>query len=106
LKNPVPGYNDRLKASAEAKKAMLAKFQPKAAAQDPEFDKRHSEREAELERVRAERVAERQAKKDAVAQAERQKHDADRKAREDADQARRLSQREQLMAMYGRKRGG
>ena len=106
MKNPIPGFNDRLKASAEAKKAMLAKFQPKAAAQDPEFDKRHTEREAELERVRAERAAERKAKKDAIAQAERQKHDAEKKAREDADQARRLSQREQLMAMYGRKRGG
>jgi len=106
LKNPVPGFSDRQKASAEAKKAMLAKFQPKTAVQDPDFDNRHSEREAELERVRAERAAERQAKKDALAQAEQQKVDAERKAREDADQARRLSQREQLMAMYGRKRGG
>ena len=106
LKNPVPGFNDRLKASAEAKKAMLAKFQPKAAAQDPDFDNRHAEREAEVERIRAERAAERQSKKDAIAAAERQKHDAERKSREDADQARRLSQREQLMAMYGRKRGG
>jgi vacuolar-type H+-ATPase subunit I/STV1 len=106
LKNPVPGFNDRLKASAEAKKAMLAKFQPKAAAQDPDFERRHAEREAELERVRAERAAERQAKKDALLQAERQKLNAEKKAREDADQARRLSQREQLMAMYGRKRGG
>jgi hypothetical protein len=106
LKNPVPGFNDRLKASAEAKKAMAAKFQPKAASQDPEFDSRHTEREAELERVRAERASERLAKKNAAAQAERQKVDAERKVREDADQARRLTQREQLMAMYGRKRGG
>jgi len=106
LKNPVPGYNDRLKASAEAKKAMLAKFQPKAAVQDPDFENRHADREAERELVRAERAAERQAKKDAVAEAERQKLDAERKAREEADQARRLTQREQLMAMYGRKRGG
>jgi len=106
LKNPVPGFNDRLKASAEAKKAMLAKFQPKAAVHDPDFDKREAEREAEREKVRAERAAEREAKKQAVANAERQKLDAEKKAREDADQARRLSQREQLMAMYGRKRGG
>jgi len=105
LKNPIPGFNDRLKASAEAKKAMLAKFQPKAAVPDPDFDSRVAEREAERERIRAERAAERQAKKDALAQAERQKLDAERKAREEADQHRRLSQREQLMAMYGRKRG-
>jgi vacuolar-type H+-ATPase subunit I/STV1 len=106
LKNPVPGYNDRLKASAEAKKAMLAKFQPKPSVQDPEFDQRHAEREAERERVRAERAAEREAKKQAAVDAERQRLDAERKVREDADQARRLTQREQLMAMYGRKLGG
>ena len=106
MKNPVPGFNDRLKASAEAKKAMLAKFQPKPAVQDPDFEKREIEREAERERIRAERAAERQAKRDAIAATERQKLDAERKAREEADQSRRLSQREQLMAMYGRKRGG
>jgi hypothetical protein len=106
LKNPVPGFNDRLKASAEAKKAMLAKFQPKAAVQDPDFDNRHVEREAERERVRAERAAERDAKRQAAVDAEKAKVDAEKKAREDADQARRLTQREQLMAMYGRKRGG
>jgi hypothetical protein len=105
LKNPVPGFNDRLKASAEAKKAMLAKFQPKSATPDPDFENRHAEREAERERIRAERAAERQAKKEAAEAAERQKLDAEKKAREDADQHRRLSQREQLMAMYGRKRG-
>ena len=105
MKNPVPGFNDRLKASAEAKKAMLAKFQPKPTVQDPDFDKREVEREAERERIRAERAAERQAKRDAIAATERQKLDTERKAREDADQSRRLSQREQLMAMYGRKRG-
>ena len=106
MKNPVPGFNDRLKASAEAKKALLAKFQPKPAVQDPDFENRHAEREAELERVRAERAAEREAKKQAALDAEQAKVEAERKAREEADQARRLSQREQLMAMYGRKRGG
>lgn len=85
---------------------MLAKFQPKAAVQDPDFDNRHAAREAELERVRAERAAEREAKKQASLNAEQAKIDAERKQREEADQARRLSQREQLMAMYGRKRGG
>jgi hypothetical protein len=106
LKNPVPGFDDRLKAAADAKKAMLAKFQPKAAVQDPDFDRRHDEREAELERVRSERAAEREAKKQAAVDAEQEKLDAERRVREDADQARRMTQREQLMAMYGRKRGG
>ena len=106
MKNPIPGFDDRLKASAEAKKAMLAKFQPKPAVTDPDFDNRHAEREAELERVRNARNAEREAKKQAAVDAEQEKLNAERKQREDADQARRLSQREQLMAMYGRKRGG
>lgn len=104
LKNPVPGFNDRLKASAEAKKAMLAKFQPKPTVQDPDFDNRRAAREAEIEAVRAARAAERQAKKDAALDAERKRLDAEQKAREDADQARRLSQRAELMALYGRKR--
>jgi hypothetical protein len=105
LKNPVPGFNDRLKASAEAKKAMMAKFQPKPAVQATDFQSREVEREAERERVRAERAAEREAKKQALVDQEKQKADAERKVREEADQSRRLSQREQLMAMYGRKRG-
>ena len=106
MKNPVPGYTDRLKAAAEAKKAMLAKFQPKVAVQDPDFDNRHVEREAELERVRAQRAAEREAKKQALVDEEQQRIDADRKVREDADLARRSTQRAELMALYGRKRGG
>jgi hypothetical protein len=104
LKNPVPGFNDRLKASAEAKKAMLAKFQPKPAVQDPDFEKRHADREAELEAVRAKRQAERDAKRQAAEDAERVREEAVQKAREDADNARRQSQRAALMAMYGRKR--
>jgi hypothetical protein len=104
LKNPVPGYNDRLKASAEAKKAMLAKFQPKSAVQDPDFDNRHADREAELEAVRAKRAAERDAKRQAQEDAEKARADAEQKAREEADSSRRQSQRAALMAMYGRKR--
>jgi len=104
LKNPIPGFDDRLKASAEAKKAMLAKLKPKAAVQDPNFDQRHAEREAEREAIRAARNAERDAKKQAAADAEAAREAVAQKAREEADQARRLSQREQLMQMYGRKR--
>ena len=105
MKKPVPGYSDRLKAAAEAKKAMLAKFQPKPAVTDPDFDNRHAEREAELERVRAERLAEREAKKQALVDEEQQRLEAERKKREDVDQARRSTQRAELMALYGRKRG-
>lgn len=62
-------FADRQKAAAEAKKAMLAKFKPKAAATDPNFDQRHVEKEAELERVRAERA-------EAKAEAKRRQEEA------------------------------
>jgi hypothetical protein len=104
LKKLATTYNDRLTAAAEAKKAMLAKFKPMPAAPDPDFDKRELEREAEREAIRAARAAERQAKRDAIARAEQAKLDAEAKAREEADATRKLSQRAELMAMYGRKR--
>ena len=104
MKNPIPGFNDRLTTAAEDKKARLAKFQPKPAVTDPDFDSRHLAREAELEAIRAARAAERQAKKDAAAQAEHAIKAAEAKVREDADASRKATQRAELMAMYGRKR--
>ena len=104
MKNLNTTFNDRLTAAAEAKKARLAKFQSKPAAPDPDFERRHAEREAELEAVRAARADERQAKKDAAAAAEAERRAADAKVREDADAARKAAQRAELMAMYGRKR--
>ena len=104
MKNPIPNFNDRLTAAAEAKKERLAKFQAKPAVQDPDFENRHAAREAELEAIRAARAAERQAKKDAAAQAEQARLGAEAKVREEADAARKAAQRAELMAMYGRKR--
>ncbi|PVM84723.1 hypothetical protein DDF62_21690 [Caulobacter radicis] len=54
LKNT--GFADRITAQQEAKKAMLAKFKPKATVQDPDFDKRDEQRAAELEAVRTARA--------------------------------------------------
>lgn len=54
-------FNDRRKASMEAKQALLAKMKVKPTVTDPDFDNRHAGKEAELERVRAERVAEKEA---------------------------------------------
>ena len=54
LKNT--GFADRITAQQDAKKAMLAKFKPKATVQDPDFDKREEQRAAELEAVRAARA--------------------------------------------------
>jgi hypothetical protein len=104
LKKLATTFNDRLEAAAEAKKAMLAKFKPMAAAPDPDFDKREAEREAEREAIRAARAAEKQAKKESLAHAEEARLAAEAKLREEADSARKLSQRAELMAMYGRKR--
>lgn len=46
------GFTDRLSAQQEAKKALLARFKPKAAAPDPEFDKLAAKRAAEKEALR------------------------------------------------------
>lgn len=85
------GFNDRLSAAAEAKKARLAKFQPKPTIQDPAFEQRHAERAAALEVVRAERAAAKEAARQAAAATEEAKAAAkraerkDRKAQEKAD---------------------
>ena len=55
------GFSERLKTAAEAKKALLAKMKPKAAVSDPLFAERAALREAELERVRQERQAAKEA---------------------------------------------
>ncbi len=46
------GFNDRISAQQDAKKALLAKFKPKPAVQDPEFEKLAEKRAAEKEAVR------------------------------------------------------
>ena len=57
---------DRLKAAAEARQALLAKFKPKPAAADPLFAERGVAAAAELKAVRAERQADRTVKKEAA----------------------------------------
>ena len=47
---------ERMKASAEAKKALLAKFKPKPAAPDPAFAERATRKAAEIEAVRQARA--------------------------------------------------
>lgn len=76
-----PTFSDRQKASAEAKKALLAKLKPKAAVTDPNFEQRKAEREAELERVRQERAIAKAAAKEAAAAAEAARRAAEEAAR-------------------------
>jgi hypothetical protein len=100
-------FEDRLAAQAEAKKAMLDKFKPKAAVRETPYVDTQAQRQAELERVRAERQAAREAKKAAAAEAERRRLEAEAKEREAQQAAKTASQRAQLLAMYGtKKRGG
>ena len=64
------GFADRLKTASEAKKALLAKFQPKPMAPDPQFAERAAQRAAELEKVRQDRIDARVAAKQAQAEAQ------------------------------------
>lgn len=50
------GFADRLKTAAEAKAALLAKFQPRPSIVDPNFTGRPERRAAELEQVRGKRA--------------------------------------------------
>ncbi len=70
-------FSDRQAASAEAKKALVAKFKPKPTVVDPQFEDRRLQRELELEEVRAKRATERQAKREESA-----RKDAERQALE------------------------
>ena len=54
-------FADRQKTAAEAKQAILAKFKPKPAVSDPNFQSRQHRKAAELEAVRAARLAAKEA---------------------------------------------
>ncbi len=55
-----PGFNDRLTAAAEAKKAMLARFKPKPTVVADNLVDRATRREMELEAVRQARAEEKE----------------------------------------------
>jgi hypothetical protein len=64
------GFSERLKAAAEAKKALLAKLRPKPTVMAAEAPSRAGQKQAELERVRQERADAKAAKLQAAADAE------------------------------------
>jgi hypothetical protein len=72
------GFTDRLTAQQEAKKALLARFKPKAAAPDPEFDKLAAKRAAEKEALRQQHE---------LAKAEARRERAEREAARLAEEA-------------------
>ncbi|RYF95570.1 MAG: hypothetical protein EON95_01010 [Caulobacteraceae bacterium] len=71
MKDPLKtGFNDRIAAAAEAKKAMLARMKPKPTVTDPNFVDRATRKALEVEAIRAQRAAEKEAAK-AAAEARR-----------------------------------
>ncbi|QUD87273.1 DUF6481 family protein [Phenylobacterium montanum] len=77
------GFADRLKTAAEAKKALLAKLQPRPTVTDPNFTPRSARQAAELDRVREERAVARAAARQAALEAQ----EAARKAQLDLEAA-------------------
>jgi hypothetical protein len=78
MKPPKLGsFAERQANSAEAKKALVAKFKPKPTVIDPEFEERRLQRQLELEELRATRIRERTVKREEAA-----KKDAERQALE------------------------
>jgi hypothetical protein len=65
-------FAERQQASADAKKALLAKLKPKTAVADPQFEERRLQKQIELEDLRAQRQAERLAKREESARKEAQ----------------------------------
>lgn len=109
-------YAERLSAQAEAKKALIAKFQPKPTVTATEFVDRATRRQAELEAIRAARAAEREAAKQAREAAEAAARQAALEAEQNALAAKRNERKERKalersdaqarkaarMAMFGR----
>jgi hypothetical protein len=78
MKPPKLGsFAERQAHSAEAKKALVAKFKPKPTVVDPAFEERRLMRQLELEELRKTRATEREAKREDAA-----KRDAERAALE------------------------
>lgn len=110
------GFNERRETSAEAKKALLAKFKPKPAVAATDFVDRATERAVELEAVRAARQAEREAARQARAEAEEAQRQAqaaveqaaldlkrnERKERKALEKSEAQARRANRLAAYGR----
>lgn len=90
-------FSERLSAQAEAKKALLAKLQPKPTVTATELVDRNARREAELQAVREARAAEREAARIAREEreeAERQAIAAAEAAAQDAKRAERKERKQ------------
>jgi hypothetical protein len=88
------GFTDRLTAQQEAKKALLAKFKPKAAAPDPEFEKLAAKRAAEKEALRQQHELAKAEARRGKAEKEAERIAAQQAAQDEVDAARRAARKE------------
>lgn len=88
------GFADRITTQQEAKKALLAKFKPKPAAPDPEFDKLAEKRAAEKEEARRRLEAEKAEIRRQKADKEAARLEAERLAQEALDAEKRAARKE------------
>jgi hypothetical protein len=88
------GFTDRLTAQQEAKKALLARFKPKPAAPDPEFDKLQAKRAAESVALRQQRDLEKAEIRRQKAEAEAARLAAEREAQEAIEAEKRAARKE------------
>ena len=87
-------FTDRLAAQQEAKKALLARFKPKPAAPDPEFEKLAEKRAAEMEALRQQHeLAKAEARRE-KAEKEAARLAAEQAAQEAVEAARRAARKE------------
>jgi hypothetical protein len=96
-----PGFNDRLTAAADAKKAMLARFKPKPTVVADNMVDRETRRQQELDVVRVARVEERERQKTERAASEEAIQAAEMERERVALEAKRSERKErkQLMKM-------
>lgn len=87
------GFTDRLTAQQEAKKALLAKFKPKAAAPDPEFEKLAAKRAAEKEALRQQHELAKAEQRRERADKESAQLEAQRAAQEEVEAAKRADRK-------------
>jgi len=88
------GFTDRLTTQQEAKKALLAKFKPKAAAPDPEFEKLAAKRAAEKEALRQQHELAKAEQRREKAEKEAASLDARRAVEEAAEAEKRAARKE------------
>ncbi len=88
------GFTDRLSTQQEAKKALLARFKPKAAAPDPEFDKLAAKRAAEKEALRQQHELAKAELRRQKAEKEAVRAEATRAAEEESEAERRGARKE------------